>query len=180
VPASARGRESPNSHDAESKVGNGVAVTFILDLIEIRIDDDGLRPLVEELTAFSSTPLASGANDLWFRLNRGDEVAVRAIPSSEFEALLRALDHVRNAGALSKGGQRVRDAIVGPPMVYRLIPIDGRSPVAFMSYSGEYGPDDRLVAVGGAAYQVLDLERGADGPPLLTVDTWPDAKLVLS
>lgn len=151
-----------------------MSVTFWVPEVEIAVPDDQVEPVRRELAALDATPLGSGARALLERLERRERIDMQTIAFAEFWALLRALDHVRNAHELGRDGQRLRDALVAGSIPYRLRPFGGGQDLGFTSYAGTYLPADRLVRSPGEVYRVVDtiVDEDDPEPTVLVIDEW--------
>jgi hypothetical protein len=147
-------------------------VTFVVPDVEITLPDEELAPIIAELEAFDSTRLADGSRLLIDSLRARRPIDIQKIEFASFWALLRALDHVRNARDLGREAVRLRDALVAGWIAYRLRPFTGGEELDFTSYAGMYVPADRLVRSPGEAYRVLDVVFDEDEPTVLLVGDW--------
>jgi hypothetical protein len=148
------------------------SLTFAVPEVEMELSDTEVESLAAELEDLDSTPLGPGARDLHARISGGQRIEVQSITFAEFWALLRALDHLRNADALDREGQRLRDALVAGWIPYRLRRFGGPEELDFTSYAGLYVASDRLVRSSGEVYRVVDVVVSEDEPTLLVVDEW--------
>jgi hypothetical protein len=142
--------------------------TFRIPNIEIAIDDDDLAPLVVELDELGKSRFGEPAAELAQQIRRDDVVDVNQVTFAQFWPLLRALDHIRNAGTSSPTTRRLRDAMVAGGITYELQLADGAK-ATFFSYSGQYQEGDRLVAAAGAVVTVSHIEERENEPPRLLV-----------
>ena len=97
---------------------------------------------------------------------------LRQWPNEQRLALVRALDHLDNAGRLDEGARLLRHSHIGAlPLRYELRGLAADiTPPRFISASGEYRPGDRLVLGGGTAYAVVEVEPGLVRPRLVLDD----------
>lgn len=138
--------------------------------IEVELSDEEVAALRAEFDALASTPkFAKVALEVRNRFLPGVVVDREQLTNQQPLALLRALDHMRNAQQLGEGGRRVRDAMADTGIRYKL-EIDGVvQPADFISYGGMYDASDRLVAAGGEVFQVTARRDESDGSILVVV-----------
>lgn len=146
--------------------------TFRYPDVEVALADADVEPLVTELAELAQTRFGASAIALVDRISIGGQrIDMERLVWGQFWALLRALDHVRNAGQLSREAQRVRDALAATGITYRLEDPTGTQGV-FFSYSGPYEEGDRLVAMSKAAFRVDRTDSPESEPTLLICGEW--------
>ena len=118
---------------------------------------------------------------------KGTPVKLQEWQDADVHALARALDHCRNA-LLSAPEEHetlvpwqlfgFRNAVIGVDRLsvactYHLAAVDGR-PRFFFSFTGEYGPGDRLVYTATEAFRVVAVEPASGSDGRLVCETWPE------
>jgi hypothetical protein len=94
---------------------------------------------------------------------------LREWPGEERIALVRALDHLHNAGRLDEAARLLLDPHTAIfPVRYELRGLAAQiKPSRFVSNSGEYQAGDRIVLGDGSAWTVIDVEAGVTRPRLV-------------
>ena len=97
---------------------------------------------------------------------------LRQWPDEQRLALVRALDHLDNAGLLDEGARLLRHSHIGAlPLRYEVRGLAADiQPLRFISASGEYRPGDRIVLGDGSAWVVVKVEPGLVRPRLVLDD----------
>jgi hypothetical protein len=137
-------------------------------MLVLDLHDGDLDALVGEIKALGLDPVGTFRKDGWVELDPADPLVV-----------LRALDHLRNRGATSRGLDSARNSLLVqlsiPPLSYRLrswhfdwTEQDQR----FWSYTGPYNVGDRLIVGGGIELRVfsVELEASSCEPGVLVVE----------
>ena len=124
----------------------------------IEVTDDAADALIAELDAL-------GARDA-LRRPAPDRLTL-TVTNENATLVLRALDHVRNAGNSYRATQDARDSLLRylalSPLTYKLRSWEfgGGEERAFWSYTGTYEEADRIVDGQGRVYEVIRVERQA-------------------
>jgi hypothetical protein len=95
---------------------------------------------------------------------------LREWTGAERLALVRALDHLHNAGRLDEGARLLRNLhrSTFPPLSYEVRGLAGQiNPARFVSNSGEYRAGDRIVLGDGSAWVVIEVEPSVIRPWLV-------------
>ena len=124
----------------------------------IEVTEDDADAVIAELDALGAAEaIQRPAPDLLTLTVTNDNATV----------ILRALDHLRNAGNSHRATQDARDSLLRylalSPLTYKLRSWEfgGGEERAFWSYTGTYEETDRIVDGQGRAYEVIRVERQA-------------------
>ncbi len=124
----------------------------------IEVTEDAADAVIAELDAL-------GAGDAIQR-SAPDRLTL-TVTNENATVILRALDHVRNAGNSHRATQDARDSLLRylalSPLAYKLRSWEfgGGEERAFWSYTGTYEETDRIVDGQGRVYEVIRVERQA-------------------
>lgn len=124
----------------------------------IEVTEDAADAVIAELDAL-------GAADAVQR-SAPDRLTL-TVTNENATVILRALDHVRNAGNSHRATQDARDSLLRylalSPLTYKLRSWEfgGGEERAFWSYTGTYEESDRIVDGQGRVYEVIRVERQA-------------------
>src|SRR5262245_50389962 len=132
------------------------------------VDKEELEPLLEELDALAETRFGADAEGCATAIRdaEGESVDIGALPFTHSLALLRALDHLHNAGTLGPELARARGALTEPGIDYIIRDTLTGEEREWVSYSGPYEDGDRIVSDSDGPAVVLQRMRGFE-PPLL-------------
>lgn len=134
---------------------------MLIDLLgqaTIEVTEDAADAVIAELDAL-------GAADAVER-SAPDRLTL-TVTNENAPVILRALDHVRNAGNSHRATQDARDSLLRylalSPLTYKLRSWEfgGGEERAFWSYTGTYEETDRIVDAQGRVYEVIRVERQA-------------------
>jgi hypothetical protein len=134
---------------------------MLIDLLgqaTIEVTEDAADAVIAELDAL-------GAADAVER-SAPDRLTL-TVTNENATVILRALDHVRNAGNSHRATQDARDSLLRylalSPLTYKLRSWEfgGGEERAFWSYTGTYEETDRIVDAQGRVYEVIRVERQA-------------------
>lgn len=134
--------------------------------VDVDVGQAEYEPLLDELDALAKTRYGMDADGAAGGIRQDGLVDIGVIPDGHFSAILRALDHVRNAGHLGPQLIRVRDAMAADGITYTVREPDGRESTWF-SYSGTYERGDRIVGGPAGAATVVDVIERENRPTLL-------------
>ena len=124
----------------------------------IEVTEDAADAVIAELDALGAADAVKGPAPDRLTLTVTNENAT---------VILRALDHVRNAGNSHRATQDARDSLLRylalSPLTYKLRSWEfgGGEERAFWSYTGTYEESDRIVDGQGRVYEVIRVERQA-------------------
>ena len=124
----------------------------------IEVTEDAADAVIAELDALGAADAIQGPAPDRLTLTVTNENAT---------VILRALDHVRNAGNSHRATQDARDSLLRylalSPLTYKLRSWEfgGGEERAFWSYTGTYEETDRIVDGQGRVYEVIRVERQA-------------------
>ena len=130
----------------------------LLGQATIEVTEDDAEAIAAEVAALGAADAIQGPAPDGLTLTVTEENAT---------VILRALDHVRNAGNSHRATDDVRDSLLRylalSPLTYKLRSWEfgGGEERTFWSYTGTYQETDRIVDGQGRVYEVIRVERQA-------------------
>ena len=124
----------------------------------IEVSEEDADAIIAEVDALGATDAIGGP---------APDRRTLTVTNENAAVIVRALDHVRNAGHSHRAAQDARDSLLRylalSPLGYRLRSWEfgGGEERAFWSYTGTYEETDRIVDGQGRLYEVIRVERQA-------------------